>query len=313
MSFFYIKETRTDRYGDDHTEGKLRIVRIVVCSILALFIAITAFGSFTIIPSGYTGVRTTFGQIDDTVVGNGITFKIPYVQSIQKVNNKQQDIKFATDGKLWGETSEKVPVYMENITITYQINPEKSAWIYANVTDYTKNLVSSPIVSSAFKDAAVQFSAENITTRSNIEPVAMQCLQQYLDEKYGKDTVVVIKCSVANMDFEDSYNQAISARSLAQKQQETQKIENETDIAKAEAQAKQTVTEAQAAADRRVLEAQAEADSITAIAIAQSEANKELAESITETLIEYEKIQKWDGQLPKVSGGTSFVSLDIDE
>lgn len=297
MSFFTIKKT-SQYNGVERTVPNVK--RIVIAAVIAVFLLITVLNCFTIIPTGYTGVRTTFGQIDGETVPQGFNLKIPYVQTIQKVNNKQQDIKFATESRLWGETSEKVPIYMENITITYQINPEKSAWIYANVSDYTNNLVSNSIVSSAFKDAAVQFTAENVTTRSNIESLAMQYLQRYLDEKYGEETLLVIKCSIANIDFEDSYNQAINARSLAQKQQETQQITNATNVAKAEAEAEVKLTQAQAEADALLIAAEAQAD-----------ANGILADSISDILINYEGVRKWNGKLPSVMDSSVLVGLDI--
>ena len=93
MENFFIKmEEETDRWGNSKTVKTIRKGRVVLCAILVLLLAITLFKSFTIVPTGYTGVRTTFGQIDANVVEPGFSFKIPYVQSIQKVNNKQQDI-----------------------------------------------------------------------------------------------------------------------------------------------------------------------------------------------------------------------------
>lgn len=46
---------------------------------------------------------------------------------------------------------------------------------------------------------------------------------------------------------------------------------------------------------------------------AQANANKELADSISDALIDYQKIEKWDGKLPKVTDGNAIVSLDGDE
>ena len=46
---------------------------------------------------------------------------------------------------------------------------------------------------------------------------------------------------------------------------------------------------------------------------AQAEANRKIAESLSEPLIEYQKIQKWDGKLPTVSGGNALVSIDPAE
>lgn len=46
---------------------------------------------------------------------------------------------------------------------------------------------------------------------------------------------------------------------------------------------------------------------------AQAEANRKLAESLSDTLIDYQKIQKWDGKLPTVSGSNALVSIDPAE
>lgn len=62
-----------------------------------------------------------------------------------------------------------------------------------------------------------------------------------------------------------------------------------------------------------VYEPQAEAQKTSIAAEAQAEANRKLAESLSDTLIEYQKIQKWDGKLPTVSGGNALVSIDPAE
>lgn len=308
MSFFYTKSE--DRYGDKNIH--LRVGRIVVAVILALFLLITILSSFTIIPSGYTGVRTTFGQINNDVVPNGFAFKIPYVQHIQKVNNKQQEVTF--NDTIWGESSERTVVYMTDVVVTYRINPEYSAWIYANVNDYKQNALPATLVASAMKASMVSLEASDVTNRSKIEPIAMQNLQDAIDRKYGGERVItIVNVNINNMDFEGSYNDAIAAKQVAQLQYEKQQIENQTAINVANAEAEQKRIAAQAEADKQVIAAQAEAESILAVAEAQAEANRKLAASLTDNLIEYEKIQAWDGELPKVTGSTnSFVGIDLE-
>ena len=68
-------------------------------------------------------------------------------------------------------------------------------------------------------------------------------------------------------------------------------------------------------ADKQVAitNAEAEAQKTSIAAEAQAEANRKLAESLCDTLIEYQKIQKWDGKLPTVSGGNALVSIDPAE
>ena len=58
-------------------------------------------------------------------------------------------------------------------------------------------------------------------------------------------------------------------------------------------------------------EARGAAESIPRVAQAKAEANKILTESLTPPLLEYEALQRWDGILPKVTGGTvPFINLD---
>lgn len=307
MSYFYTKST--NQWGEESI--KFNTVRIVLAAVLALFLLITILNSFVIIPSGYTGVRTTFGQIDNDVVQNGFSFKIPYVQHIQKVNNKQQEITFKD--KVWGESSERTVVYMTDIVVTYRISPEYSAWIYANVTDYKQNALPETLVASAMKASMVSLEASSVTNRSKIEPIAMQNLQDAIDRKYGGERVItIVNVNINNMDFEDSYNNAIAAKQVAQLQYEKQQIENQTAINIANAEAEQKRIAAQAEADKQVIAAQAEAEAISAVADAQASANKKLADSITDKLIEYEKIQTWDGELPNVTGSNSLIGIDLE-
>ena len=160
-----------------------------------------------------------------------------------------------------------------------------------NVSD-TKNLVSDELVASAIKSA----------NRTKIEPLAQQKLAESLNQKYGEGAVFINKVVINNMDFEEAYNTAIQQKSIAQQNADKQKIENEAAIAKAEADKQVAITNAEA-----------EAQKTSIAADAQAEANRKIAESLSDTLIEYQKIQKWDGKLPTVSGSNALVSIDPAE
>lgn len=301
MKNFFIKtEEQKDRYGNIKTVKTVRKGRVILCVIVALFLTITLFKSFTIVPTGYTGVRTTFGQIDNRVVEPGITFKIPYVQSIQKVNNKQQDVTF--ESKIWSETSERTAIYFEDVTVTYTISADKSAWIYANVSNYKKTLVSDGIVASSIKAASKQFNSTDATNRGLIEPLAQEMLQQSLNEKYGEGVVFVNKIVIDNIDFEDSYNQAIAAKQTAQLTYEQQQIENQRSIEQAAAAAEVKKTQAQAEADAKMIAAQANADAMRIEADAEAEANQKITSSLTDAILKKMYYDTWDGVLPSVYG-----------
>lgn len=258
--------------------------KMLFLSIFAGLAVIIAANAFVVIPTGYSGVRTTFGQIDTTALQNGFNLKIPFIQSIKKVNNKQQDISFS--GQVWSESSARTALYAEGVVVTYTINPDKSAWVYANVSSYEDGLVSSDIVASAFKTASKQFEDVDVTDRSKIEPATEKALQEALDTKYEEGVVYVNKVTISNLDFEESYNQAIADKQNAQLAYEKQQIENQTAIEKAEA-------EAQA----KIIAAEGEA-----------EANSKKQQTLTDEIIRNQWIEKWNGKLPD-----SLLGSDVSD
>ena len=272
-------------------------------SIISILIGIIVFVfscSFTIIPTGYTGVRSTFGQISKTTVSNGFNWKMPFIQSIEKVNNKQQDVTYS--GKIWSETSNRTALYYNEITVTYQINPEKSAWIYANVSNYEDNLIAQNLINSAVKSSSKTLSDTDATNRSIIEPLVLSSIQKSLDEKYGENIICINKVIINNEDFEDSYNKAIAAKQKAQLDAEKQAIKNQKAIDKAKADALVVKTKAEANANAKVIAAQAEV-----------KANRLLENSLTEQILRKSYIERWNGVLPQyVSGDNASVMFGIN-
>ncbi len=266
--------------------SKKLIIGGIIVAALILIIA----NSFKIVPTGYTGVRVRLGQVSAENIEPGIALKIPVIETIRLVNNKQQDITI--DGQIWSETSERAALYYEGINITYRINPGRSSWLVANVNDYEHTIMTSSFVASAVKSAAKQYNSIDATNRGIIEPAIAMALQASVDEKYGEDTITIIKVVVNNADYEDSYNEVIAEQQAAQIRYQTQQIENQRAIEQAEAQATVTRTSAQAEADAMLIEAEAEA-----------EANSIREESLTPNIIRYETISRWDGRLPMIQTG----------
>lgn len=306
----YSSQKEKEKQFQVEKENQLKkIKRMIITLVVVFLLFITVTSSFKIIPTGYTGVRTTFKQVDNVVLQNGLNFKLPFVQKIITVNNKMQDMDFA--GPVWSETSERTALYYANITVSYQINPEKSAWIYANVSGYKDNLISDSIVASAIKSSSKTLNSTEATNRSMIEPLTQEILQASLDSKYGENTVIIHKVVIGNTDFEDSYNQAIADKQKQQIAYEQQQIENQKAVEKAEADAKVAEINANAEKQKTEIAAEAQANAIKIEAEAQAEANKMINDSVTANVIAYMQADKWDGAKPKVMlGDDSQVIVD---
>lgn len=280
----------------------------VIMAVAGLALLLLA-NSFTIIPTGYTGVKSIFGQISERSAPMGFNWKAPFVEKIELVNNKQQAVTYK--GQIWGETSEKVQVMGENPTVIYRVSPEKSAWIYANVTGGDKGLLTDSIISTAIKDAMTCFPAETVTVRSNIEPKSQEFMNKALDDLYGEGTVTVCKVSIPQMDFEKDYNEALAKRAIAKTLQEQAEIENQTNINRAEAEKKAAIAKAQGEAEAKKIEAEGNASARLIQVEAEAEANRKINETTTEAVLRNKFYNVWDGQLPKVMGeGTIITSVE---
>lgn len=137
------------------------------------------------------------------------------------------------------------------------------------------DIINNGIVASAVKSAMGELGPEDVTNRGKVEPLAQQKLAEALNAKYGEDAVTVYQVTISNMDFEDAYNDAIQQKSIAQQTAARQKIENETAIAKAEADKTVAIKNAEAKAEKMKIEAEV-----------QTDANKKVAKSISDELID---------------------------
>ena len=72
------------------------------------------------------------------------------------------------------------------------------------------------------------------------------------------------------------------------------------------------MTREEAEAKKKVISANADAEAILAEAQAQADANKLLEESLSNKVLVYEQIEKWNGVMPKVTDGGNGLFLNID-
>ena len=291
-----------------------------VLGIIGVFLSFSLFiwgFSIVIVPSGYVGIQTSYGQISKKVLPSGQYYSIPIIYHVDKINCKQQDAKL--EDKIWGESSERTPVYAENIRISFQINSEKAAWIWSNVEEWDYKLLKGSIVSTAIKRAAVELPNDQVTNRSYIEPLALKYLQEEIDKYYKESVLTVNSVNIGNMDFSDEYNAALEKRDLAKLEAENAKYVNEKKLADAEAETKEAKIKSDAEITRKKQEAEAAAERKRIAAEAEAESNKKISQSLTPELIELKRIEvekvqaeslsKWN---PSVIGGNAIPMFDIN-
>lgn len=288
----------------------------IIGVLLSFMLLIWGF-SIVIVPSGYVGIKTSYGQISGEVLPSGQYFSLPIIYHVDKINCKQQDANY--ENKIWGESSERTPVYAENIRISFQINSEKAAWIWSNIEEWDYKLLKGSIISTAVKRAAVELPNDQVTNRSYIEPLTLKYLQEEIDKYYKESVLTVNSVNIGNMDFSDEYNAALEKRDLAKLEAENAKYVNEKKLADAEAETKEAKIKSDAEIARKKQEAEAAAERKRIAAEAEAESNKKISQSLTPELIELKRIEvekvqaeslgKWN---PSVIGGNAISMFDIN-
>ena len=124
-------------------------------------------------------------------------------------------------------------------------------------------------------------------------------LDVHLREKFMPYGIVMDTINLTQVVVDPETEAAIQRKVNAQQEQELAVIEKATAITRANQQ-------------KEV--AEIEADRIIELAEAEAEANRKIAASLTPELIEKIKYERWDGAMPKVSGGTPIVDIgDVGE
>lgn len=264
--------------------GNKKAKNLIVAVIIAALALIVIANCFSIVEAGHTGVVVTLGEVNENVLQEGIHPKIPFIQQVVKIDNRITKLEVETEA-----FSKDLQTVTTTLAINYRVDTSKSYSIYKNIgADYETVLVT-PAVNEVLKATTAQYTAEqSVTNRALIS----DGLVDGLNEKLNEIGLYVTDVNIINFDFSDAYITAIEEKQVAQQQ-----------LLKAETEKQTAITNAEAEAEALRIRSEAEAA-----------ANKVLAESVTPELVEYNKIEKWDGKLPTVSGGTPIVDIGtVDE
>lgn len=259
------------------------------------------FGAFAIVPTGHTGILTTFGKVEDTTLEAGLHFKLP-IQEVVVMDNRTQ--KSVVELACFSSDIQEVSV---KYSINYQIQKTDAQNIYKTIGVNYYDVVMQPRIEVAVRSVIAKYTAETLI--ENRDTLSSQITEILLDELAAYN-IDVVNTAIEDMDFSDVFTQAVEAKQVAQQEK-----------LKAETEQEQKTMEEQAAADRQVIAATAEAEVAQIQAQADAEVlkiqadaaeyagqrdaavNKALAESLDETLLEYYAIKQWDGKMPDYLAG----------
>lgn len=270
------------------------------------------------IPVGYEGVvfNMSSGVKDDTLSqGWHMTKPTDHVKTFtigneQLILTKDKREGSQKDESFYVSTADNASIKI-SFQMSYRFNQEKLVDTYKKFKGMDGEEIVEKRVRTVLKSRVSEVTTDYTMmdiysgNRSEINKKLTDYLSEKFLDEFGID---VLDVSVIDAHPDKELKKAINAKvkalqekEQAQAEQQSIKVQAETAKIEAEAKAERELIAAQAEADKKLIEAEAEA-----------KANKIVSDSITDKLIEMEKIQKWDGKLPTVQGETTSI-VDISK
>jgi regulator of protease activity HflC (stomatin/prohibitin superfamily) len=170
--------------------------------------------------------------------------------------------------------------------MNFHIDPAYVNLLYQTVGLDFANKVIDPAFNDFVKEVVPNYLiTEILPKREEIRKRAMT----KLGDNLARYHIIVDDIYISNIRFSPEYEKAIEAKQVAQQYVETQR---------------QVLAQREIEAQQKVATAKGEAESIQVVAQGQAKANELLSRSISPILVEYKSIEKWNGTLPQVTGGS---------
>lgn len=284
---------------------------LAAAAAVALIVVVVALAPYVVVPTGHTGIVTTFGRVENYTLPEGFHLKNP-IQQVIMMDNRAQ--KSTISMQAFSSDIQQVDVVC---SVNYRVDRETAQDLYRNVGVNYYQTIMEPRIKEDVKAVFTKYSAENLVgARATLSTQVKELLSPLMKQN-GIDIIAV---SIEDIDFTDAFTNAVEEKQVA----EQTKLRVETEQA-------QQVSVEKSAAERRVIAANAEAQERAIFAEAdakvariqadaaryagEQEAAKNLAiaQSLTKEFIEYLKITRWNGSVPQVqlSGSGAYPVIDI--
>ena len=254
------------------------------------------------VPSGYRGVLLTFGKVEDTILPEGLSFKMPITQSVVYMNVQLQKAESveATVTKDLQEVS-------TTVVVNFRLNPGLVNEIYQDLREDYVSRVIEPNIEESLKATTAFFRAEElITKRAEVKAT----FDEILGERLSIFNIDVVSVSLTDFQFSKTFSDAIEAKVVAE--QDALQAKNKLEQIRYEAQ--QLIIQAEAQKNATIARALGDAQANIIEANATAEAIRRITEQMTDEYALFLWLNQWDGKLPVVyTGDGQSLIIDISQ
>lgn len=301
----------------------------VFVGIVLVILLIGGFMCAERVPAGYVGVVYKMnGGIDDETLSQGWHLVAPTKKvTLYSIGIEQSYLTSGDDGDSEKDDSFEAPSkdgkgMRVDETFTYRYDENRVAEIFTRFKgrsgkDVLRTFIRPNVMSWTKEVTPRYYLTEIIGEQRGAVNIA---LTEYLQQKFEPYGIIIESASLIDVNVDKETDKAIQKKIQAQQELEVAKINKQT--ASVEAEKEKEVALIQAEKDKETavinaekarIKAEGEAQAQRIKAEAEAEANKKVAGSLTPELIESKKIEKWNGSVPQIQGGsTPIVDLRGD-
>lgn len=302
------------------------MVGAIVLGVMIVIALIVGFSCAKKVPAGYVGIVYSMnGGISDDILTQGWHLVSPTKEvTLYSVGIEQSYLTSGEDGDSKKDDSFEVPSsdgkgLMVDLTFTYRYDADRVTDLFTRFKGQSGKEVRDsfikPNIISWTKEVTAQYPVTEIlgNERANLNIA----LSDYISKKFDPYGIIVENVSLINIDADAETRAQVQKKVNAQQELELANIERQTATIQANKDkevaliaAEQEKEVAEINAEKQKIKAEGDAEATRIKAEAEAEANKKIAESLTDELIEKTKIDKWNGNVPTVSGSGATI-IDI--
>lgn len=269
----------------------------ILIGVLAFIIAITGMMCIETIGAGKVGVvYSASSGVKDETLDQGWHIMSPF-EKVYEFSIANEQLVLSKDAREGSKDDESFKVATSdnaNISISFQMSyrfiPDKVTGVFNNFRGMDGERIVDERIRTVLKSEISEITSDYTMmeiysgNRAEINEKLYKHLEKRFVEKYG---IEVTDASIIDVHPDKDLEQSIKAKVAAMQRKEQAKAEQET----AKVEAETNLIEAENAAKIKITNAEATA-----------KANKILQESLSDKTLQKMFIEKWDGELPKVSG-----------
>lgn len=266
------------------SKGSFKMIAGSLCAIAVIILLLTSFYN---VDTGQVGIVKRFGKVI-AIKEEGLNFKAPLIDKVYKMNVREQTLKFSYEGDnndapAISASTKDMQTVLVSVTVSDVVSDPMK--LYRAFTGNHVRSMMVPRVKDAVQSQVARYTIEEfIAKRDQLS----KDIYNDLENTFAGYGVTLTNVSIIDHDFSDDYEKAVEAKKIAEQQVEEERQKQQKLIVEQENKVKLAELEV----EKKKLEA---------------EANKIVTDSLSKEILQKQMIEKWDGKLPYVTGGSGTI------